>query len=120
MLGMVHGAHATLQSKPFTCETISKVLAKIPGAQETAMSSMMGTILSERTKELDPGNKGFFTYPLSPLGKWDESLHDELKPLTQFITCLKFKMTTLRQSGRPLAWVTGQSHWTSNEHSTTS
>ena len=60
------------------------------------MSSEIHTMLSERTIELAPGNKGFFIYTFI-IHKENEmsSYIMNLKPINQFITFIQFKMTTI-------------------------
>ena len=62
------------------------------------MLSEIDTKLSERTVELVPGNTGFCTYPfVIPKKNGMSYFLKNLKPLNQFITGTKFKMTTIRQ-----------------------
>ena len=65
--------------------------------QDSMMTSGVSSMLSEDTIELGPGNKGFFIYPfMIPKKKGESHFIMNLKPLNQFITCTKFKITTIK------------------------
>ena len=98
MLGTIQGYLLQFNQKPLLIKPTSKCEVKVPKAQESMMTSEASSMLSEGTKELGPGNKGFFQYPsLIPKKNAESHFIMSLKSLNQYITCTKFKMTTLKQ-----------------------
>ena len=78
-------------------------------------------MLSEETIQLGLETKGSSHTPLlSPRKNGISHFIMNLKPLNCFITCTKFKMSTLKQIRGAYDWVNGQFHWTSNQHNATS
>ena len=62
------------------------------------MASEVRSMLPKGTTESGAGNKGFYIYPfLIPKKNVESHPTINLKPLNQFITCIKFQMTTLKQ-----------------------
>ena len=98
MLGTIQGHLLQFNQKPSLKKPTSKCKIKVPKAQENMVASEVSSLLSEGTIELGPGNKGFFKYPfLIPKKNRESCFIMNLKPLNQFITCTKFKMTILKQ-----------------------
>ena len=76
----------------------SQCEVKVPKSQESMMTSEVSSMLSEGTIELGPGNKGILYISLpDSQEKWGSYFIMNLKPLNQYITCTKLKMTTLKQ-----------------------
>ena len=75
-----------------------KCEVRVSMTQESMMASEVRSMLSEGTMEVCPGNNGFFTYSFFiPMKIWESCSIMNLKQLNWFITCRKFKMTTLNQ-----------------------
>ena len=86
-----------------------KCEVKVPKIHESMIASEVRLMMSEGTIEVCPGNKAFLTYP-SLIIKKNEKSHFimNLKPLNQFITCTKLKITTLKEIWEaicPRQWV---------------
>ena len=91
-----HNAWApiTIQLKAFTHKTFIEVWDK--DSKLSRSYNVLETILSERTIELGPGNKGYLPFVL-PKKNGMNCLIMNLQALNQVITCTKFKMMTISE-----------------------
>ena len=97
-VGTIQGHLLQFNQKPPLVKSTWKCEVKVPKTQESIVSSEVSSMLAKDTTELGWGNKGFFTYPFLISKKNGEShFFMNLKLLNQFITCTKYKMTTLKQ-----------------------
>ena len=97
MLGVMQGHLPHFNQKSPLVKPSHKYKVIIPKGQEATMCSEINIMLLNETMDLGPGNKGFFTQALIISKNNSMSCFImNLKPLNQFCTCTKFKMTTLK------------------------